>query len=181
MWRICQKERELDDRIKKNDNRCTSHKSVSSSQKNINTTRLDDCERNNTFRCSLSKRGSEDDGLRDQEIEEFLHSRVKRGRGAVGSRMDETGPYLLGCKEKQEASPDEGYRESQDKRVILGPENPLNLKSGSYSDEESSKRREKRCKRNDSSKRRRRKHSSDEKSGDIKKKKRKKKTGERRN
>ncbi|KAG6550626.1 hypothetical protein Mapa_007723 [Marchantia paleacea] len=35
-----------------------------------------------------------EDGLGDEELEEFLRSRVKRGRGAVGSRMDETGPYL---------------------------------------------------------------------------------------
>eukprot|EP00249_Psilotum_nudum_P013524 c24379_g1_i1 orf=175-1176(+) len=36
-----------------------------------------------------------DEGLNDQEIEQFLHSRAKRGRGAVGSRMDEPGPYPL--------------------------------------------------------------------------------------
>ncbi|CAL9120716.1 unnamed protein product [Musa textilis] len=29
----------------------------------------------------------EDDGLGDREVEEFLHSRAKRGRGAAGSRM----------------------------------------------------------------------------------------------
>ncbi|KAH7435696.1 hypothetical protein KP509_06G075700 [Ceratopteris richardii] len=34
-----------------------------------------------------------DKGLREEEIEHFLQSRVKRGRGAIGSRMDETGPY----------------------------------------------------------------------------------------
>ncbi|KAG0483376.1 hypothetical protein HPP92_011460 [Vanilla planifolia] len=35
-----------------------------------------------------------DAALRDDEIEEFLQSRVKRGRGSVGCRMDEPGPYL---------------------------------------------------------------------------------------
>ncbi|KAI5081082.1 hypothetical protein GOP47_0004265 [Adiantum capillus-veneris] len=35
----------------------------------------------------------EDQGLKEEEIEYFLQSRVKRGRGTVGSRMDETGPY----------------------------------------------------------------------------------------
>lgn len=34
-----------------------------------------------------------DQGLREEEIDQFLHSRIKRGRGAVGSRMDDTGPY----------------------------------------------------------------------------------------
>ncbi|KAH7423628.1 hypothetical protein KP509_12G064800, partial [Ceratopteris richardii] len=34
-----------------------------------------------------------DRGLREEEMEHFLQSRVKRGRGAIGSRMDETGPY----------------------------------------------------------------------------------------
>jgi len=39
----------------------------------------------------------------------FAHDRVKRGRGAVGSRMDETGPYLPPCpdyEEKLSRSPD---------------------------------------------------------------------------
>lgn len=36
---------------------------------------------------------AEDEGLKEEEIEHFLQSRVKRGRGAVGCRMDETGPY----------------------------------------------------------------------------------------
>lgn len=36
-----------------------------------------------------------DKGLKEDEVEQFLHARVKRGRGTVGSRMDETGPYPL--------------------------------------------------------------------------------------
>lgn len=36
-----------------------------------------------------------DEGLKDDEVEQFLQSRVKRGRGAIGSRMDEPGPYPL--------------------------------------------------------------------------------------
>ncbi|XP_071729926.1 uncharacterized protein [Rutidosis leptorrhynchoides] len=184
MWRVRQKEKELDDRVKKNDSRNISHNSISCLQKNTNTNRFDDCEWSSSFLCSSSKRRSEDDGLRDQEIEEFLHSRVKRGRGAVGSRMDETGPYP-GCKDKREASPDEGYRESRDKRVILGPEKPLNLKSCSSDDDddddddESYKKREKRSERNGSSKWSRRKHGSEEKSRNIKKEKREKKRSKR--
>ncbi|KAJ7527956.1 hypothetical protein O6H91_16G078200 [Diphasiastrum complanatum] len=40
-----------------------------------------------------ARSSADDDDLRDEELEEFLLARVKRGRGAVGSRMDETGPY----------------------------------------------------------------------------------------
>ena len=39
--------------------------------------------------------GIGDECLLDEEVDDFLRSRAKRGRGAVGSRMDETGPYLL--------------------------------------------------------------------------------------
>ncbi|CAN8229537.1 unnamed protein product [Cochlearia groenlandica] len=40
--------------------------------------------------------GDDDDekGLRDVELETFLQSRVKRGRGSIGPRMDETLPCL---------------------------------------------------------------------------------------
>lgn len=56
--------------------------------------------------------------------------RIKRGRGAVGSRMDEAGPYL-----SQTCSDQDGHPPSHDVRVkeewenrILGPEKPSFLK-----------------------------------------------------
>lgn len=48
-------------------------------------------ERNITHQSSSDKRLYLDD---DDEIESFLRSRNKRGRGSVGPRMDETVPYL---------------------------------------------------------------------------------------
>ncbi|KVI10871.1 uncharacterized protein LOC112504598 [Cynara cardunculus var. scolymus] len=156
MWRARQKEKEMDDRVKKSEKRDRSN-GVRDSQKDV---RFEDYERNRTSICSSSKSTSED-GLRDKEIEEFLHSRAKRGRGAVGSRMDETGPYLPDSKGK--SADDIGYRESWDNRAILGPEKPPNLKSNSYSDEERERRGS-------------RKHKSKEKSKDKKKKREKKRS-----
>ncbi|PWA57264.1 hypothetical protein CTI12_AA410310 [Artemisia annua] len=164
MWRARQKEKELDERKRGRSN--------SDSQKNNTSNRYEDYERNHSSLCSSSKSASED-GLRDNEIEEFLHSRAKRGRGAVGSRMDEPGPYLPDSKEKHLVNPDDlEYRESWDNRVVLGPEKPRNRKSYSSSDEESSSdESEKSAKRVSSKKHRCRKHRSKDKSKDKKKKK----------
>ncbi|KAF5733247.1 hypothetical protein HS088_TW17G00789 [Tripterygium wilfordii] len=80
----------------------------------------------------------ENDGLGDEEIEEFLHSSVKRGRGTVGSRMDETGPYLPACSDSKDnlsTSPcvsEPCYMRSRDK--------PSSLKS---SEDELDKKRKK--------------------------------------
>ncbi|KAI3770056.1 hypothetical protein L6452_01177 [Arctium lappa] len=160
MWRARQKEKEMEDRVKKYEKR-DRRNGVSESRKN---TRFEEYEGNHSSLCSSSKSTSED-GLRDKEIEEFLHSRAKRGRGAVGSRMDETGPYLPDFKGK---SPyDMGYRESWDNRAILGPEKPPNLKSNSSSDEERERR---------GSKQHCRKHRSKDKSKDKRKKREKKRS-----
>ncbi|KAG0480893.1 hypothetical protein HPP92_011751 [Vanilla planifolia] len=71
-----------------------------------------------------------DAALRDDEIEEFLQSRVKRGRGSVGCRMDEPGPYL-----SAKSSDQNGWVLSLDKRSVeeakrrpLGPEKPFFLR-----------------------------------------------------
>nr|GEW29295.1 CAX-interacting protein 4 [Tanacetum cinerariifolium] len=167
MWRARQKEKELDDRKRGRSN--------SDSQKNSN--RYDEYERNHSSRCSSSKSASED-GLRDNEIEEFLHSRAKRGRGAVGSRMDEPGPYLPDSKEKHLVTPDDlEYREIQGNRVVLGPEKPRKHKSYSSLDEESSSDESERSSKRVSSKKRR----SKDKSKDKKKKKSEKKRSKHRN
>ncbi|CAJ1961426.1 unnamed protein product [Sphenostylis stenocarpa] len=81
------------------------------------------------------------EGLKDEELEEFLHSRTKRGRGAVGSRMDETGPYLPPDSDGEPGtSPSDGEPgtspDIRDRRVILCPEKPLSLRSYESSDEE---------------------------------------------
>lgn len=56
--------------------------------------------------------------------------RVKRGRGAIGSRMDEPGPYLPSSdsKGKLVANPDVRVVEEWEQRV-LGPEKPPFIKS----------------------------------------------------
>ncbi|XP_042477600.1 hepatoma-derived growth factor-related protein 2-like [Macadamia integrifolia] len=145
MWRVRQKELQLDDRLKER-----------SRDKGTNRRHQDqdDTTGNRTCRETVrgaadvstsSKRGfgdcdsSEEGGLRDEEVEEFLHSRVKRGRGAVGSRMDETGPYLppssLDSKDKLLVRPDVRVKEEWEQRV-LGPEKPPSLKSRNSSEDE---------------------------------------------
>eukprot|EP00258_Populus_trichocarpa_P040945 XP_024456964.1 uncharacterized protein LOC7478681 isoform X3 [Populus trichocarpa] len=117
MWRVRQKELKMDDRLREgsgyDDNCSKNYGDVGDIPRS--TGRGHSVNENNTrVSSSSSKRvGSsysrEDEGLRDGEVEEFLHSRVKRGRGAVGSRMDETGPYLPPCpdyEEKLSRSPD---------------------------------------------------------------------------
>ncbi|KAK7246663.1 hypothetical protein RIF29_41533 [Crotalaria pallida] len=83
------------------------------------------------------------EGLKDEELEEFLHSRRKRGRGAVGPRMDETGPYLPPhpCRDPS-PSPD-----AREHRVIYGPERPPSLKSYESSEEELHEERRKKTKK----------------------------------
>lgn len=87
--------------------------------------------RESSNHCSSSKRYSEDspsiddDALQDDDMEEFLHSRAKRGRGSVGCRMDEPGPYLPSTS----ADLEELIPAKEQKRRILGPEKPHFLKS----------------------------------------------------
>ncbi|KAK1439982.1 hypothetical protein QVD17_05807 [Tagetes erecta] len=163
MWRAREKEKEMNNRSKKDEKRGT----YSDSKKNTST-RFEDYERKHSSLCSSSKSAIEGE-LRDNEIEEFLHSRVKRGRGTVGSRMDETGPYLPESEGKinLESPTYMGHR-----AAILGPEKPLNFKSNSSSDEESSSSSEERDRR---AKRSKRHCSKSDKSIDKKKKKKKKK------
>ncbi|XP_039015239.1 uncharacterized protein LOC120145486 isoform X2 [Hibiscus syriacus] len=100
MWRVRKKELELNDRLKARSKDNSGHNSnhVDSSISYRRTNRRHGS--NVGVSCSSSMRvaaGSysrEDEGLRDEEIDEFLKSRVKRGRCSIGSRMDETGPYL---------------------------------------------------------------------------------------
>ncbi|KAH7659697.1 hypothetical protein IHE45_16G047700 [Dioscorea alata] len=81
--------------------------------------------------CSSSKLAYEDsypneDGMQDEEIEKFLHSRRKRGKGAIGSRMDEPGPYLstsLNDNERLLLPEDVREKEEWEKRIV-GPEKP---------------------------------------------------------
>ncbi|GAQ89112.1 hypothetical protein KFL_004880070 [Klebsormidium nitens] len=65
----------------------------------------------------------EGDDAQEVELDEFLHSRKKRGRGAVGSRMDEPGPFAAAM----------GGDEIDDRGtsarvpIVLGPQLPAEL------------------------------------------------------
>ncbi|KAI8027010.1 hypothetical protein LOK49_LG02G03265 [Camellia lanceoleosa] len=186
MWRVRQKELELDDRLKgrmgDDSSSGRSQRDSSDSQRSTNK-RHSLIDTNVTDPCSSSKRviqdsyAREDEGLKNEDIDEFLHSRVKRGRGDVGSRMDETGPFLPSCpdsKGKQLASPDVGGNERWKHRVVLGPQKPSSLRSCESSEEESLRDKRKKAKKMDLSKHHSRKHKSKskEKSRDKKQKKR---------
>lgn len=142
MWRARQKERELDDRLR---GKIRDEGSSGWSSGGIRTEsgrsskRQLDTDTDASSSCPLGK--GDDEGLRDDEVEEFLHSRSKRGRGAVGSRMDETGPYLSSCpedtEEKQLMALDGYRREVAVKPKVLGPEKPSLLGRCESSDDES--------------------------------------------
>lgn len=144
MWRVRQKELELDDRLRgrsRDESSSDRSRSDFSSSSRSTTKRHSTSDRNASASCSPSKRASdycqskEDGGLRDEEVEEFLHSRVKRGRGAVGSRMDETGPFLPPDSKEKLSSPD--LRVKRDwERHVLGPEKPYSRNICDSSEEE---------------------------------------------
>ncbi|KAF8027882.1 hypothetical protein BT93_E0719 [Corymbia citriodora subsp. variegata] len=176
MWRLRQKELELDNRIKGRSREESSsrrhHKDASPSRSSSNGHDIDDysvetsCSRSRSAHESHRKRG--DEGLGDEEIEEFLHSRVKRGRGAIGSRMDETGPYLPSCPGSKELSPGPELREAH---VKYGPEKPYSLKASGSPEEDGHKDRHKKAKKVHSSSSR--KHSSKHRSEGKSRKKKK--------
>ncbi|KAL4362459.1 hypothetical protein GQ457_04G000870 [Hibiscus cannabinus] len=169
MWRVRQKELELNDRLEgrsKNDSRhsrsygdisnssrrtskkhgsdfsasCASSKRMAETSYSREDEGLRDEESDFSASCTSSKRmaetsySMEDGGLRDEEIERFLQSRTKRGRGSIGSRMDETGPYLPTNSDSLEmVSTNAGAREHH---VTLDPGKPSSLRSDESSDEE---------------------------------------------
>ncbi|KAL6964171.1 hypothetical protein U1Q18_035229 [Sarracenia purpurea var. burkii] len=187
MWRVRQKEINLDDRLKgrlRDDNSSGRSNGDSNDSQRSGNTRHTRIETTASVQCSSSKRviqdcSREDEGFKDDEIDEFLHSRVKRGRGAVGSWIDETGPHLppgFSSKQKWLASRDIGCNERWDHRIVLGPEKPSLLKTCQSSSEvESLQDKPKKAHKVGSSKRHSRKHKSKEKSRDKKKKKREEK------
>ncbi|XP_051136445.1 uncharacterized protein LOC127255107 isoform X2 [Andrographis paniculata] len=171
MWRLREKQIELDNRLK-------GSRDISKSHRDSNHRDNNDSERSGASTSISSKkrdvpdfRTIEDGGLGDDEVEEFLLSRTKRGRGAVGSRMDETGPYLSIPRDSEINASDEEVRRP---RVLLGPEKPRMLESREWSEDECSRDERKSAKAH-SSKRHLKKHKKSEE-----KKKRKKKKGKHR-
>lgn len=173
MWKVRQKEIELDDRIKgrsrDGSHGGSSHRDHDSSSTSKRSPMSVD---NASASCSSSERVNESgDSREDEELEKFLHSRVKRGRGGVGPRMDETGPYLPPCADSREelsTIPDVTKR-----HVVYGPEKPSSLKLHESSDEELHEEKRKRRKKvhsGSSDKQHSRKHRSKDKSKEKKKK-----------
>ncbi|XP_038888945.1 protein FAM133 [Benincasa hispida] len=163
MWRVRQKELELDDRLrgKSRDGNNASRRQGSFRASSDFSHDIPSSSSPSNKRVSEDCLLREDQGLKDEELEEFLHSRTKRGRGAVGSRMDETGPYLAPNNESDLSWP--SCSNATDRSVVHGPERPSFLKSSSSSEKETDNDRRKRSKRS-SHKQHRKDHNSKNKS-----------------
>ncbi|XP_035540393.1 protein FAM133 isoform X2 [Juglans regia] len=179
MWRARQKELELDDRCKgKFRNGSSDSSSSHIDNYGVNKSKRTLVNVNNTSAsCSSSERVYESGSSReDEELEEFLHSRAKRGRGGVGPRMDETGPYLPPSSdliEDRSTNPDVWRR-----HVVYGPEKPWSLKSRDSSEEETNEEKRKKSKKlhsGSTEKQHSRKHRSKDNSKDKKKKRKEEK------
>lgn len=106
----------------------------------------------------------------------FTNDRAKRGRGAIGSRMDEPGPYLPSTADTDLSltSSEPNFRERWESR-ILGPEKPshfISYKETVSEDDKSSTSDKSRSKK---SSKHSKKHKLKEKSKDKKKKDKKRK------
>ncbi|KAK8522328.1 hypothetical protein V6N12_056040 [Hibiscus sabdariffa] len=73
-----------------------------------------------------TNRRRESEVTMDEEIDEFLQSRVKHGQGSIGSRMDETGPYLPTDSEFPGKLPTTSI--GMEHHAKLGPEKPSSLR-----------------------------------------------------
>ncbi|GMN52441.1 hypothetical protein TIFTF001_021610 [Ficus carica] len=185
MWRVRQKELEVDDRVKHESNNQRSNGPSYRDGKSLGSTsnRHAVADDSANASCSSSKglhdgcHSRKDDGLRDEELEEFLHSRAKRGRGAVGSRMDETGPYLPHCSDSKEESRSSDIVE---RHVAYCPEKPSSLKRSESSEEESDDERRKKKRKKDHFKSSKKQHSERHKSKSKTKDKKKKRKDEKR-
>lgn len=109
----------------------------------------------------------------------LLVDRVKRGRGSIGSRMDETGPYLPRSSESPDNLASDYTKDEQHRRDIVGSQKPSSWKNIDSSDESSDDDERKRSKRKSSSGGSKRKHSKKHKSKDKLKDKKKKKKDKR--
>uniref|UniRef100_A0A0D9WWU4 Uncharacterized protein n=1 Tax=Leersia perrieri TaxID=77586 RepID=A0A0D9WWU4_9ORYZ len=128
MWRARDKELELESKMK----RTNDHGDARGEKRKNDLRNQSSSPRIEEGTAYSSSHSDQEDGLRDDDIEKFLHSRVKRGRGAIGSRMDEPGPYLNATLPSQPNghSADTRVEEKWERRV-QGPEKPLFLRSRS--------------------------------------------------
>lgn len=163
MWRARKKELELESKTKSRINGRMQLRSEERKDDSRDELCASKIEQDRSYAMSSSSRDSDgssyvdrEDGLGDNEIEEFLRSRVKRGRGAIGSRMDEPGPYLT--------TPPSGRRDNSSsldvpveewKRRVHGPEKPLFFRSKSSDEFQSTSKHQRGEKRKNDSNRER--------------------------
>ncbi|KAH9620888.1 hypothetical protein KSS87_011245 [Heliosperma pusillum] len=175
MWRARQKELEMDNRSKSK-----RRNEGSRSSRDIGSDSPRDRSKRHDPTCSSSKRSydnhhfGEDSSMKYEELKEFLQSRVKRGRGTVGSRMDETGPYLPALPESDDllCTNSNHFENDRTQPVLLGPERPSSSKRCKFSYDKSEEE-QKRSKKGSSGGFKER-HSKKHKSRDQDEKKRKK-------
>ncbi|KAL6639553.1 hypothetical protein ACP70R_023283 [Stipagrostis hirtigluma subsp. patula] len=133
MWRAREKELALESKMKRRTNDrddSRGEKRKSDLRSHSSSSRIE--KEGTNYSSSYSDK---EDGLGDDEIEKFLHSRVKRGRGAIGSRMDEPGPYLDASPSHRDNEPSPDTRlEEKWERQVQGPEKPLFFRSKSPDD-----------------------------------------------
>ncbi|XP_050209523.1 uncharacterized protein LOC126660206 [Mercurialis annua] len=174
MWRARQKELELDDR-QKGPRHENTHLPRSTSKRHAENGCSSSISCSSSVKASGNLYSRDDEGLKDDEVENFLHSRVKRGRGAVGSRMDETGPYLPSSLESMEKRSTLDLRKHH---VILGPDKLSSSNFYGSSEEELDNDRRKKAKkvRSGSSDKHSKKHKTKERSRDKKKNRKEKRS-----
>ncbi|XP_006657558.1 nucleolar protein 58 [Oryza brachyantha] len=133
MWRAREKELQLESKMKRRtkdlgDTRGEKRKSDLRNQSSSPRVEEEGIAYNSSY-------SDQEDGLGDDDIEKFLNSRVKRGRGAIGSRMDEPGPYLNATSRGQDSGPSADIRlEEKWERRVQCPEKPQFLRSRSPDD-----------------------------------------------
>ncbi|CAN6222739.1 unnamed protein product [Urochloa humidicola] len=134
MWRAREKELELESKMKGRSSRSKDRDDYRGEKRKSEFRNHSSSSKVQQTTCNISY-SDQEDGLRDDEIERFLHSRVKRGRGAIGSRMDELGPYLDSSSRDHDNDPSPDIRvEEKWERRVQGPEKPLYLRSKSPDD-----------------------------------------------
>jgi len=94
----------------------------SAKRKKVHRDEMYSVESGDSFHDNETSGSLGDEGLLDEEVDDFLRSRAKRGRGSVGSRMDETGPYLISneAKSSSKVLSDMQLKEDWEQRII-GP------------------------------------------------------------
>ncbi|CAN6984964.1 hypothetical protein HID58_000412 [Brassica napus] len=185
MWRLRRAEVEFDERLKRKsrEESCGSGQSEEGDRRSFGKrcTSVDENVAGSSPSSSQSRnkrwqRDGDDDGkgLGDVEVETFLQSRVKRGRGSVGPKMDEPFPCLHVPKPSRTS-----YTGGECKLVSQPEKRPIlrhhtdSSSSSSSSDDEAHERTHR--KRKERKQKRSKRHKSKEEKRDRKEKRREKK------